>query len=87
MTSFGQYVGAYVRIASLCQTAYLLVFLVFCQISFLVRTPSCDFKFGESASVALLLGFIIDWVCQMGSQKGNYVSFVKNFCLNNIKKG
>ena len=87
MTSFGQYVGACVRIASLCQTAYLLVFLVFCQISFLVRTPSCDFKFGESASVALLLGFIIDWVCEMGSQKGNDVSFVKNFCLNNIKKG
>ena len=87
MTSFGQYVGAYVRIALLCQTAYLLVFLVFCQISFLVRTPSCDFKFGELASVALLLGFIIDWVCEMGSQRGKDVSPMKDFCLNNIKMG
>ena len=85
MTSFGQYVGACVRIASLCQTAYLLVFLVFCQISFLVRTPSCDLKFGESASVTVLLRFIIDWVSEMRSQKD--VSFVKNFCLNNVKKG
>ena len=64
-----------------------LIFLVFSQISFLVRTPSCGLKFGESALVALLLGFIIDWVCEMGSQKGKDVPFVKDFCLNNIKMG
>ena len=33
--------------------------------------------------MALLLGFIIDWVCEMGSQKGKNVSLVKDFCLNN----
>ena len=65
----------------------LPIFSVFCQISFLVRTPSFDLKLGESASMALLLGFIINWVCEMGSQKGKDVSFVKYFCLNNIRMG
>ena len=65
----------------------LPIFSVFCQILFLVCTPSCDLKFGESASVALLLGFTIDRVCEIGSKKGKDVSFVKNFCLDNVKKG
>ena len=36
--------------------------------------------------MALLLGFIIDWVSEMRYQKGKNVSFVKNFCLNRIKR-
>ena len=37
--------------------------------------------------MALSLGFIIDWVCEMGFQKGKDVSFVKDLYLNKIKMG
>ena len=63
------------------------IFSMLCQTSLLVRTPSCDLKFGESALVAMLLGFIIDWVYEMGSQKRKNVSFVKNIYIKIIRKG